>query len=309
MQQSTEARNQNRRTEPKREWQMIVKCQTCNGSVCQTPGFVRHSNGNADRAELIRAQIELSRLGPKHRELFVADGAGKMMEKMGVEMHFEGDGHYSVSNTDRGLSIDTFTPGERVDIYADRNTANKLHWMRGLKYVRHTTTADGEVIVFRKDEHSGPWAGTELAKREKDLIGAHPEWCPKCPACDGMKLHTTCTVCLNSGRIGTLERGFLRSVTVPRLADVFDRIAAYGLTPDKAVPTPWACELIRDFPTVERVVCSDQQPTMEEGGWEWYGLPDILNVPKTKQTFATRENATDALGECVTLVLKELVGT
>lgn len=151
-------------------------------------------NPDADpgREELIRVQCELARLPPKHRELFVADGAGNRMEGLGICLIYEGGGHYTASTGERGLSTEVFAPSERVDIYADLAGKKSLgskkgtRWIYGMKYVKHVP--EREIIVFRQDEHSGPWKGTELAKRESAVLDQHRDrWlaCEKCPACKG----------------------------------------------------------------------------------------------------------------------------
>lgn len=132
-------------------------------------------NGQGERAEFIRVQIEIARLGPKHRELFVADGAGQRLEGLGVALTPRGDGHYSASDLERGLSTETFAPNERVDIYAHLARKDRVGWMRGLKYVKHVEAR--HEIIFRKDEQSGPWKGAMLAKRVDELLSAHGrEW-------------------------------------------------------------------------------------------------------------------------------------
>ena len=142
-------------------------------------------NGEPERAELVRVQCELSRLPPKPRELFVADGAGTRMEGLGVALTPRGGGHYSASNAERGLSTETFSPGERVDVYAHLARKDQIKWMRGLKYVKHVP--ERHQIIFRKDEESGPWKGTALAARERELTAAlGSRLSASCPTCGGV---------------------------------------------------------------------------------------------------------------------------
>jgi hypothetical protein len=50
---------------------------------------------------------------------------------------------------------------------------------------------------------------------------------------------------------------------------------------------------------VREVWCLDREPTQEEGGWEWYDLPDFLCTSATKETFATPDAALLALARAV----------
>ncbi len=225
-------------------------CPTCRGT-----GQV--SDGDPDRAEFIRVQCELARLPPKPRELFVADGAGTRMEHLGVALIPKGGGHYSASNAERGLSTETFSLNERVDIYAHLARNNRVGWMRGLRYVK--TIENRNEIIFRKDAESGPWVGTALAIRESALLDTNrAEWLrgPACEKCRDGKLYcpgrehrhggedTDCHACQGTGDAGaltwellydyevpqesgtrrepvrvTFRRGFPARVEVPRLAD------------------------------------------------------------------------------------------
>ena len=127
--------------------------------------------GDSDRAEFIEVQVELARLEPKPREIYYIDGAGKRMEGIGVGLSHHGDGHYIASSLERGLSAESFQPNERVDIYADVAGKKGARWMRGMKFVRHRE--DNHTIIFRKDEHSKPWPGKELAARSDVLLTAN----------------------------------------------------------------------------------------------------------------------------------------
>jgi uncharacterized protein (TIGR02996 family) len=144
----------------------------------------RGDDHDHDRAALIRVQCALAACPPEPRKLFVADGAGTLMEGLGVALTPHGGGHYSASSLERGLSTETFAPNERVDVYAHLARKDRIGWIRGLKYVKHVP--ERHQIVFRKDADSKPWAGTELRKREAELLRAHPEWSSlKCEGCHG----------------------------------------------------------------------------------------------------------------------------
>jgi uncharacterized protein (TIGR02996 family) len=209
---------------------------------------------DAARAEFIRVQVELARLPSKPRELFVTDGAGKRLEGLGVALTPRGDGHYSASDAERGLSIESFAPNERVDVYAHFARGGRVGWLRGLKYVRHVE-GRGE-IVFRKDAESGPWVGTALAVRERELLAANGIAWRKGPVCrrcyisidalSGAIKRDGCVHCDGTGDAGgllrkfayecegdavglydapvklTYRRGFPFRVEVPRLDDVLE---------------------------------------------------------------------------------------
>ncbi len=117
------------------------------------------------------------------------------------------------------------------------------------------------------------------------------------------------------------HRGFMR-VIVPTLADAveeFEIVCPYceeaSMDPETGVcecgrrdcengatdyrPTPWLAAVCEHHPFVLECVALDQVPTREEGGWEWYGLPDKLNTPETKATFDTADLAITALSRAI----------
>lgn len=168
-------------------------------AICTDPAEDTHRLVYADwldehdqsaRAEFIRVGVELATMPPEPRKLFVADGAGTMMEGLGVGLVHKGDGYYSASSQERGLSTEIFAPGERVDIYADVANGKKdgPRWMRGLKYVRHVT-GKRELVIFRKDDQSGPWVGRKLQGRHAELLATHERewrgWVLHCKRCGG----------------------------------------------------------------------------------------------------------------------------
>ena len=70
-------------------------------------------------------------------------------------------------------------------------------------------------------------------------------------------------------------------------------------------PTAWGRdELAPYLDTVGEVWCGDHGPIREEGGWEFYDLPNFLNVPATKQTFSTPDAANVALAWVVAQSLR-----
>lgn len=242
-----------------------VSCPDCKGS-----GIVPDTS-RGDRAELIRVQVELANLASKPRELFVADGAGKKLEGLGVGLFRKGAGYYSASYTEYGLSIKSFLPNERVDIYAQiAGKKDCIGWMRGMKYVRHIE--DSGEIVFRKDGLSIPWIGTEKRKRESALIDAHPEWVPKCAACDergffGVGISgEKCTHCSGTGKSPCSWRaGYPSRVLVPTIASVLN-YPVYNPGHDTEWRslvdelTDYARYLHDKFPTLKGVMPQDRQP-------------------------------------------------
>lgn len=227
-------------------------------AVCEQPGedTVRlafadwcDEHGEPERAEFVRVQVELARIGPKPRELFVADGAGARMEGLGVALIPRGGGHYSASSLERGLSTETFAPGERVDIYAHLARKDRIAWMRGLKYVKHVDNR--HEIIFRKDDQSGPWKGAPLAKRADELLSAHGrEWVngviPGAMPSNWSPHNPTPYLVLPGPSFGNVEfsRGFVSEVTCT-LADWL----AHGPAIVKAHP-------------VTRVVLGDREPAV-----------------------------------------------
>lgn len=103
----------------------------------------------------------------------------------------------------------------------------------------------------------------------------------------------------------TFRRGFPAAVTCPRLVDALEeeeREFTNGADfPCRIAPTRWLAAVLSAHPVAE-VVPGDREPTREEGGWEWYDLPDQLNTMRTKQTFATPELAKSALGQEIVYV-------
>lgn len=283
-----------------------LKCGVCDGT-----GTVIDTS-DADRAELIRNGVALARCGPPYRELFVADGAGTRLEGIGVALIPHGDGHYSVSSEERGLSTETFAPNERVDIYAHLARNDRIRWIRGMRYVKHLP--ERHQIIFRKDADSEPWPGTALRARERELLSAHPEWgTARCPSCDGQGRGGlgSCVVCNGTGNafaahLVTWHRGFPGVKLTREECWRKKRVQTYkrdewGAAEYESVYEPTALAVALCAAGMDRIEVEGFEPTLEEGGWEWYDLPDFLNLPITKDTFATREAALLALAWAVAL--------
>ena len=56
-------------------------------------------------------------------------------------------------------------------------------------------------------------------------------------------------------------------------------------------PTPWLLAL----PLWYELQVEGVEPEREEGGWEWYGLPDWMMMPELKETFDSAAEAHAAL--------------
>lgn len=211
-----------------------------------------------ERAEFIRVQCELAKLPPPHRELFVTDGAGNRMEGLGVGLIPEGGGHYSASYLDR-LSVDDLQPGERVDIYTDiaGKTSKVVRWMRGMKFVKRRE--DKYHLIFRRDEHSKPWEGTELRRREQEFFmqwSKNHEPIPRI-AVGGQFGYDAIGMNWSLGRSlqGDFRRGFISSLT----CSFADWLANH----ERLFWSPWQ--------TVECIHCPDKpgrQHNLYPGGWE-----------------------------------------
>lgn len=227
-----------------------------------------------ERAEFIRVGCELATMPPEPRKLFVADGAGTMMDELGVGLVYEGDGHYSASSQERGLSTAEFALGERVDVYAEVAGRKKggPHWMRGLKYVRHVT-GKRELIIFRKDDQSGPWAGNILKTRSAELLNAHERtWRGGVLAQTEMMGHWL------AYKIScTWTRGFVSGIECT--LETFDAAAKAGL---------FACQPVTSVRLTDVAVFRDDVTEMDNP-WTFGPLSDVIRLEKIKHWHPTEE--------------------
>lgn len=134
-----------------------------------------------------------------------------------------------------------------------------------------------------------------LRIREHELLSRNPQWRPACPVCnrDGNRRDTGQPCCGGSGRVGTLARGLLESVEVPRLETVLEACPRCVMTHTpgycpmcrgkKWVATPWAAGLMRDPFTrvVRRVMVGDREPHdfASRGTWGWCRMSNDMPDP------------------------------
>lgn len=191
-----------------------------------------------------------------------------------------------------------------------------------------------------------------LYSRAYELLFSHPEWSRlPCPECDGQGsvlvngkdsddwyYGPTCTTCGGSGDLlrqpargeghssprppVTWSRGFIASVTVPRLADLFTQ-AGGGL-----VPTPLARALSAGLPMLEELIAADRGPLKSHGTEQYYwfrtrsdyssAVPPVLfdtltggvleplpsqSDPSSRRCYQAPADARDAFGRaCLKLV-------
>lgn len=206
----------------------------------------------------------------------------------------------------------------------------QCEWER-LKFVSHPNTAEGRAETARV---------LDLQVRESELLRLHErEWrrAGPCVACEGKgtllgcagdRHNPDCPECFGGDTGGLLyqmsylgcfkyenvnvevefRRGFPFRVTVPTLGHALVEVPqvklGYGqhttLSP-LLKPTPWLNAVLAHHP-VQEVVPLDKRPVLDEGGYEWYDLPDALCVPGVKETFVTLELAVAALALAVATV-------
>lgn len=184
-------------------------------------------------------------------------------------------------------------------------------------------------------------------RREVALIAANPQFRPTCPVCGGSGddggheydrgMKGECNFCSGTGRTGKLTRGFLDSVEVPTMVTVLTNECPVCRGPNAthynspsnpcfqcrgcAVgdwrKTPWARDLIREFPTLTRVVVREIGWAIcqrLEGEWRWIDNTsaslnhDLSQGMFPKGRYKSQTEALDALAVAVCDVLRELCG-
>lgn len=131
-----------------------IRCARCDGSGTQVDYTLPR------RAEFIRVQCELARLGPPHKQ----DGFG---DDEAVILHSGGPDYWQYTRGPIDLS-----PGDRVDVRcAGGRRMEKIRVKHGLLVTR----VEGGIVTVKRDERSVPWGGEALAKRSKELSDLHAD--------------------------------------------------------------------------------------------------------------------------------------
>lgn len=157
---------------------------------------------NAARAAFIRVQCELARLPPQHKTF--GGPHGVVLRARG------GPGYFVFScSEDEGLG-----PGDRVDLACYR-VGKPAVVRHGFKVVKFIGDPDDPDCVVCEDQYSKPWAGSDLKRREQELLARfESEWRrPTCRRCGGDGLvdineglrEGRCSVCRGTGSCGPLS--------------------------------------------------------------------------------------------------------
>lgn len=148
----------------------------CSKPLDDTPRLVYadwlDDHGEPERAEFIRVQVELAKLGPPRKRLGMGIGGPAWLRPVGPGVYtWMGDDDVAVE------------VGERVDVvvhpvaFKGRKKGKRL--AHGLVITRvEDRGSDGVHFVARKDEGSKPWAGEPLRRRERELFRLR---CPDAP--------------------------------------------------------------------------------------------------------------------------------
>lgn len=230
------------------------------------------------RAEFVRAQLELAKCGPPHHRFGYAD-PGR------VELREAGPDYWTFEDWRDPAALGV-KAGDRCDVLCDvwraRRGVYKEYELFGLLITRVTDRGnEGTEYVVKRDDRSGPWAGAELKTRCHALL--HDNW----PDGSVMNNETAWMVPLlvawrrteipfreNSMFQWEWRRGFIDRVTAP--LDVLVRVCCYcaGACCDGCdgygwAVTPFAAELFRTHP-VESVGVSDRTPHPDPESWFYW---------------------------------------
>jgi uncharacterized protein (TIGR02996 family) len=248
-----------------------------------------YGDGDADarRAEFIRVQCELARLGPPHKR--------PKYELEATPLKAMGDRHYRFC----GYRDEGFAVGDRVDLSVHR-PGKKPKAVYGFRVymVRPRTLPHerDEVDVFvRLDEGSKPWAGAELQRREQQLL-ADPinylNWTPSVVRLytgNDIRYETGGTVGLfsNGFQSATFRRGFIESVSLTTTAWLMFNDVLRKAEPIRHVRLTTRPRFGVGSPSWKSggVTLSDSVPgpvslwvPIDDGGPDWLGTEDMPRV-------------------------------
>lgn len=153
----------------------IDPCPNCRGPDPGDDPTGRVPNHFAARAEFIRAQCGLARLGPEHIKIGF-DGHPEVMWESG------GPNYYQFHHDDEipvGTRIDVKRHGVR---YGRRQRRRPVKVYYGLRVTRCEMEDYFDfVVTVTRDEHSKRWGGEELRRRERELNTPvnHALWLPE----------------------------------------------------------------------------------------------------------------------------------
>lgn len=218
-------------------------------------------NGDEARAEFIRVQCELAKLGPPHHVISEKCSVGKA----------GGPGYYDVtlgSRTATGMLCTVAKVGDRVDILRPASyTTKPLKPLYGLRVVKIDADSYGNVYLA-KDEQSKPWPGERFRRRERELLDQnYRRWVPFA----GWGARANGEVLGGIGPLAVFRRGFVSSVSLT-CAEFVSTCHGTGRSPGLAEP------LFRACPTIEAVRLTDREPAhYNDGGMAlWYWEPGIM---------------------------------
>lgn len=267
-----------------------VKCWDCRG-------IGQIDAGHRERAELIRAGVELARFWPERKEI------GKTEPSVPwVEMRSHGPGFW----TFEAFSDYAVKVGDRVDVFGRGPKRDKAKVYHGLVVRRvEDRGSDGVHFAVARDDASIPWGGMGLAVRSRELVarGVGFGWWDVTgligPTLDGrgeLAWYSTQSPGppVDGVVSGAVRRGFIERITLP--------IAAY--TPELAAAV-FARHPVRDVVLSDAVIHLGIDPFLGGSGcfWRVNTLPMFLwklvstGSPRSRiaDVYPTRDAAVEAL--------------
>lgn len=191
---------------PSSGWEL---CTTCHGT-----GEV--SNGNAERAEFIRVQCELARIGPEHAK-YELDHYASFVFGNGKGSFWASSIRPSVGER---INLNLTDPDERIRTGGQIVAVTRRQWHGVL--VTHVWR-DG-MVRFIVDEKSVAWPGGALRSRERELLKEYGnDWVKVC----GLTWTWDCGPGSSEHNwAAVFHRGFISHITCPgdQLAAVVDHV-------------------------------------------------------------------------------------